>query len=318
MNTIYKMGTTIIHRTADLLPTSGSEAYQDMLPAAEQVKESLHRFSPEAVKETLQSWIPGLLALGIRLAVAALIIFIGSRVAKGVKKFLNKTFQRMEMDLGVSKFLLSVAEVCIYAIAVFIAADNFGIPSASIIALLGSAGLAIGLSLKDSLANVAGGILILLMRPFTVNDYIVFGDLEGTVQNIGLVYTTLAAADNKKITIPNGSISNGAVVNVTAQEKRRVDIEVGIGYTSDMKKAKEILYHIFESEPRVLKEEGITVYVGQLADSAVIIGGRGWTKTEDYWSVRWGIIESVKEEFDEAGIEIPYNQLDVNLKRAEK
>lgn len=172
MNTIYKMGTTIIHRTADLLPSSGSEAYQDILPAAEQVKESLHKFSPEAVKETLQSWIPGLLALGIRLAVAALIIFIGSRVAKGVKKFLRKTFQRMELDLGVSKFLLSVAEVCIYAIAVFIAADNFGIPSASIVALLGSAGLAIGLSLKDSLANVAGGILILLMRPFTVNDYI--------------------------------------------------------------------------------------------------------------------------------------------------
>ena len=220
--------------------------------------------------------------------------------------------------MGVSKFLLSVAEVCIYAIAVFIAADNFGIPSASIVALLGSAGLAIGLSLKDSLANVAGGILILLMRPFTVNDYIIFEDMEGTVQNIGLVYTTLAAADNKKITIPNGSISNGAVINVTAQEKRRVDIEVGIGYTSDMKKAKEILYRIFESEPRVLKEEGITVYVGQLADSAVIIGGRGWTKTDDYWSVRWGIIESIKEEFDKAGIEIPYNQLDVNLKRAEK
>ena len=318
MNTIYKMGTTIIHRTADLLPTSGSEAYQDMLPAAEPEKECLHKFSPEAVKETLQSWIPGLLALGIRLAVAALIIFIGSRVAKGVKKFLRKTFQRMELDLGVSKFLLSVAEVCIYAIAVFIAADNFGIPSASIVALLGSAGLAIGLSLKDSLANVAGGILILLMRPFTVNDYIIFEDMEGTVQNIGLVYTTLAAADNKKITIPNGSISNGAVINVTAQEKRRVDIEVGIGYTSDMKKAKEILYRIFESEPRVLKEEGITVYVGQLADSAVIIGGRGWTKTDDYWSVRWGIIESIKEEFDKAGIEIPYNQLDVNLKRAEK
>ena len=326
MNTIYKLETAVIRRTADLLPASSSGADQDIfptigqdvLPAAEQVKESLHKFSPEAVKETLQSWIPGLLALGIRLAVAALIIFIGSRVAKGVKKFLRKTFQRMELDLGVSKFLLSVAEVCIYAIAVFIAADNFGIPSASIVALLGSAGLAIGLSLKDSLANVAGGILILLMRPFTVNDYIIFEDMEGTVQNIGLVYTTLAAADNKKITIPNGSISNGAVINVTAQEKRRVDIEVGIGYTSDMKKAKEILYRIFESEPRVLKEEGITVYVGQLADSAVIIGGRGWTKTDDYWSVRWGIIESIKEEFDKAGIEIPYNQLDVNLKRAEK
>ena len=167
-------------------PTIG----QDVLPTAEQVKESLYRFTPEAVKETLQSWVPGLIALGIRLAIAALIIFIGSRIARGVRNFLIKTFQRMDLDLGVSKFLTSAAEVCIYAIAVFIAADNFGIPSASIVALLGSAGLAIGLSLKDSLANVAGGILILLLRPFTVNDYIVFEDLEGTVLNIGLVYTT--------------------------------------------------------------------------------------------------------------------------------
>ena len=109
-------------------------------------------------------------------------------------------------------------------------------------------------------------------------------------------------------------LSNGAVVNVTAQEKRRLDIEVGIGYTSDMKKAKEILYSISIRISIVIKEDGITVYVGQLADSAVIIGGRGWTKTEDYWSVRWGIIESIKEEFDKAGIEIPYNQLDVHLK----
>ena len=322
MNRIYEIGTSIIHQTADLLPASSSGADQDILPTigqdvlptAEQVKESLYRFTPEAVKETLQSWVPGLIALGIRLAIAALIIFIGSRIARGVRNFLIKTFRRMDLDLGVSKFLTSAAEVCIYAIAVFIAADNFGIPSASIVALLGSAGLAIGLSLKDSLANVAGGILILLLRPFTVNDYIVFEDLEGTVLNIGLVYTTLAAMDNKKITIPNGMISNGAVVNVTAQEKRRLDIEVGIGYTSDMKKAKEILYSIYESDPRVIKEDGITVYVGQLAESAVIIGGRGWTKTEDYWSVRWDIIESIKEEFDKAGIEIPYNQLDVHLK----
>ena len=164
MNRIYEIGTSIIHQTADLLPASSSGADQDILPTigqdvlptAEQVKESLYRFTPEAVKETLQSWVPGLIALGIRLAIAALIIFIGSRIARGVRNFLTKTFQRMDLDLGVSKFLTSAAEVCIYAIAVFIAADNFGIPSASIVALLGSAGLAIGLSLKDSLANVAG------------------------------------------------------------------------------------------------------------------------------------------------------------------
>lgn len=267
----------------------------------------------ETVFDTVKGWLPELANFGIRLLIAAVIIFVGSRVARMVQRILKKTFERMALDLSVSRFLGAAADAGIYAIAIFIAADQIGIPSASIIALLGSAGLAIGLSLQGSLANVAGGILIMLMRPFGVQDYIVYDNLEGTVQAIGLVYTTLITVDNKKITIPNGSISNASVINVTAQDKRRVDIEVGIGYSSDMKKAKEIIRRIYESHPLVLVEEGITVYVGELADSAVIIGGRGWTATEDYWSVRWAIIEQIKDEFDRAGIEIPFNQMDVNI-----
>lgn len=267
----------------------------------------------ETVFDTAKGWLPDLANFGIRLLIAAAIIFVGSRVVRMVRRILKKTFERMALDLSVSKFLGAAADAGIYAITIFIAADQIGIPSASIIALLGSAGLAIGLSLQGSLANVAGGILIMLMRPFGVQDYIVYDNLEGTVQAIGLVYTTLITVDNKKITIPNGSISNASVINVTAQDKRRVDIEVGIGYSSDMKKAKEIIRRIYESHPLVLVEEGITVYVGELADSAVIIGGRGWTATGDYWSVRWAIIEQIKDEFDRAGIEIPFNQMDVNI-----
>lgn len=267
----------------------------------------------ETVFDTVKGWLPDLANFGIRLLIAAAIIFVGSRVVRMVRRILKKTFERMALDLSVSKFLGAAADAGIYAITIFIAADQIGIPSASIIALLGSAGLAIGLSLQGSLANVAGGILIMLMRPFGVQDYIVYDNLEGTVQAIGLVYTTLITVDNKKITIPNGSISNASVINVTAQDKRRVDIEVGIGYSSDMKKAKEIIRRIYESHPLVLVEEGITVYVGELADSAVIIGGRGWTATGDYWSVRWAIIEQIKDEFDRAGIEIPFNQMDVNI-----
>lgn len=267
----------------------------------------------ETVFDTVKGWLPDLANFGIRLLIAVAIIFVGSRVVRMVRRILKKTFERMALDLSVSKFLGAAADAGIYAITIFIAADQIGIPSASIIALLGSAGLAIGLSLQGSLANVAGGILIMLMRPFGVQDYIVYDNLEGTVQAIGLVYTTLITVDNKKITIPNGSISNASVINVTAQDKRRVDIEVGIGYSSDMKKAKEIIRRIYESHPLVLVEEGITVYVGELADSAVIIGGRGWTATGDYWSVRWAIIEQIKDEFDRAGIEIPFNQMDVNI-----
>lgn len=272
----------------------------------------------DTVLDTMKGWMPGLGRFGLRLLIAAVIVFVGTRVARMVRRILKKTFDRMELDLSVGRFLISVADAGIYAIAIFIAADQIGIPSASIIALLGSAGLAVGLSLQGSLANVAGGILIMLMRPFGVGDYIIYDSIEGTVQVIGLVYTTLITVDNKKITVPNGNISNATVINVTAQDKRRVDIEVGIGYSSDMRQAKEIIRRIYESHPLVLQEEGITVYVGALADSAVIIGGRGWTKTEDYWSVRWAIIEQIKDEFDQNGIEIPFNQMDVNIRHCGK
>lgn len=281
---------------------------------AVEVQQDLQQLKPNVMLETIKGWTPGLLGFGYRLLIAALIIFVGIRVAKVVHRLLKKTFDRMGTDLSVSKFLTSVADAGVYALTVFIAADKIGIPSASIIALLGSAGLAIGLSLQGSLANVAGGILILLTRPFGVHDYIVCDGVEGTVQNIGLTYTTLVTVDNKKITIPNGSVSNTTIINVTSQDKRRVDIEVGIGYSSNMKTAKDIIRRIYENHPLVLVEDGITVYVGELADSAVMIGGRGWTKTEDYWTVRWGILEEIKEQFDQAGIQIPFNQMDVNIR----
>lgn len=263
--------------------------------------------------ETMKGWWPGLTKLGYRLLIAALILFIGNRVVRMVRRLLQKTLDRTSVDASVGKFLISVTEVCIYALAVFIAADSLGIPSASIIALLGSAGLAVGLSLQESLKNVAGGIFLMLMRPFGVGDFIIFKDVEGTVDSIGLVYTTLVTLDNRKITIPNGSISNDVVVNVTVQEKRRLNLEVGISYESDLKRAKEILRSLYEEHPLILKEEGVVVFVGELGESAVMLGARGWVKTDDYWPVRWDLIEQIKESFDEAGIEIPYRKMDVRV-----
>lgn len=272
------------------------------------------KLKPDVVMETLQSWLPGLLGFGGRLLIAALILVIGSRVVRMVRKFLKKTFERMEMDLSVRKYLLAVADTALYTLVIFIAADKIGIPSASIIALLGSAGLAIGLALQGSLANVAGGILILLMRPFGVGDYIVCESAEGTVNNIGLVYTTLLTIDNRKVTIPNGNISNMTVINTTSQEKRRLNLEIRVSYRSDLKKAKEILYRICEEHPGVLKEEGIMTFVSDLAENAVIVVVRGWTRKEDYWNTRWDILETIKETFDAEGIEIPYSQVNVNIR----
>lgn len=291
-----------------------TEAILETQPLAEQVQADLQQLQPNVILETIKGWMPGLVSFGYRLLVAAVIIFIGTRVVKSVRKFLKKTFERMNMDLSVSRFLMSVADACVYALTIFIAADKIGIPSASIIALLGSAGLAIGLSLQGSLENVAGGILIVITRPFGVGDYIICDGVEGTVENVGLAYTTLVTVDNRKITIPNGSVSNSTIVNVTSQEKRRVDVSVGISYSSDLKAAKEIIRRVYEEHPLVLKDEKITVYVSELADSAVVIGGRGWTKTEDYWTVRWDVLEQVKEALDREGIEIPFNQMDVNIR----
>ncbi len=283
---------------------------------AEEVQTDLQQLKPNVIFDTLTSWGPGMLSLAYRLAIAALIFFIGTRVASLVRRFLRRAFHRMNMDLSLSKFLLSLSDAIIYVIVLFMALEKIGVPSASILALLGSAALAIGLSLQDSLGNFAGGILILLMRPYGIHDYIISEGVEGTVQNIGLVYTTLLTIDNKKITVPNGSLSNSIITNVTALEKRRLDLSVGISYQSDLKKAKELLEALFRKHPQILKEadgEEITVFVQSLGDSSVVLEARGWIPTEHYWPARWQLTEEIKLAFDEAGIEIPYNQLEVHM-----
>lgn len=269
------------------------------------------------VLENIRKLMPGLGAFGVRLLVAVVIIVVGIRCVKILRKFTGRMFTRMELDASVSGFLMAVIDAVAYAVVVLIAAEKIGIPSASIIALLGSATLAVGLSLQGSLANLAGSILIMLTRPYAVGDYIISGGIEGTVQNIGLVYTTLTTPDNKRITVPNGNISNSIVTNVTAQEIRRVDIEVTISYTSDMGRAKELMQQICQDHPLVLAEEGITVYVGELAQNGVVVGVRSWTRTPDYWAARWDILETVKRQFDSHGIEIPFAQLDVRVRREE-
>lgn len=303
-----------VETAAEKAVETAAEAMEQIQPVALQVQEDLQQLKPNVILETVKRWTPGLLSFGYRLLIAVIIILIGMRIIRSGRKVLQRTFERMDLDLSLSKFLISVLDAIAYALVFFIAADKIGIPSASIITLVGSAGLAIGLSLQGSLANFAGGILILVMRPFVVGNYIICGSVEGTVQDIGLVYTTLMTVDNKKVTIPNGSLSNATLINVTVQEKRRVDIRVGISYSSNMKTAKAILEDVYRSHPLVLDEEDVTVFVDELADSAVMIGGRGWTKTEDYWKARCDITESIKERFDEAGIEIPFHQLDVNIR----
>ena len=246
--------------------------------------------------------------------IAVLILFIGFYFAKWIRSILSKTFKRMEIEVGLRKFLLSCIHIMLYSIVIFAALERIGVSSASIIAVLGSAGLALGLALQGSLSNFAGGVLILLMKPFKVGDYIVCQDsVEGTVTVIGLVYTTLTTADNKTVIIPNGNLSNSTLTNVTMQDYRRVDLTVGISYESDLQKAKEILQAIFSGHELIEKEKPIQIFVHELSQNAVILGARGWVKTEDYWTVKWDVTESVKISFDREAIEIPYQQMDIRI-----
>ncbi len=267
--------------------------------------------------DTVKNWLPALSGFAMDLLAAVLILIIGFKVVGAVRRMAERSFARMEMELSLRKFLLSLIQAVLYAVLIFMAAERIGIQSSSIIALLGSAGVTLGLALQGSLSNFAGGVLILLMRPFKVGDYIVSQYGEGTVAVIGLVYTTLNTTDNKTVVIPNGSLSNSPITNATAEKFRRLDLTVGISYQADLKKAKDILLDIYTSHPKVLKDHPIQVFVDQLADSAVIIGGRGWTATDDYWQTRWDITEEIKLRLDEAGIEIPFNQMDVHVSYGE-
>lgn len=285
----------------------------ETLELAQEVQQNLEQLKPNVVLETVKGWLPGLTRLGIHLLTAVVILIIGFRIAKTVQKMLSKSFERMDMEISLRKFLLSMVYAMVCVLTIFIAADKLGVSSASIVAILGSAGLALSLSLQNMLGNFAGGVIILLMKPFKVGDYIVCGSEEGTVTAIGLVYTTLSTVDSKQVILPNGNLSNTNLTNVTAQDKRRLEVKIGVGYQSDLKKAKEILYGLFVDHPLVMKDQEVTIFVDSLGESSVVIAARGWVATSDYWNVKWELTEKLKLAYDEAGIEIPYRKLDVNI-----
>ena len=275
----------------------------------EAITEEIDRF-----QRYIDEYLPGVVAFGLRVLMALVLFFIGSRLIKLLRRIVRRSMERAGADVGVMQFIDSILKAFLYFVLVMLIASSFGVDTTSVVALVGSAGLAAGLALQGSLANFAGGVLLLMVRPFKVGDYIIQGDLEGTVSEIQMIYTYLLTPDNRKVVIPNGKLADNSLINVTAQEKRRLDIDVGISYTADLKKATETSMKLLEREERVLKEEEHMVVVSELADSAVILKLRFWVKPEDYWSVKWDMTEAVKLAFDAEGIEIPFNQVDVHIR----
>ncbi len=269
--------------------------------------------TPGALQQLLQSITPSLTKLVFNIVISIIIFFIGKKLIGFLLKLLDKFLAKTSIDVGVAKFLSSAARTCMYAILIFMIVGQLGVNTASIVTVMGAAGLAISMSLQGSLANVAGGILILLMKPFRVGDYVMTSFGDGTVQAIGLVYTTITTVDNRVLTIPNGTLANSAVTDASMMPERRLDISVGISYDSDIRKAKEIMEEVYRSCPAVIVDKGINVHVSSLGDSAVVIEAFGWVPGSEFLSSKWYVTEEIKLRFDEGGIKIPYPQMDVHL-----
>lgn len=288
-------------------------------------KEAVAEVTQDVVEETmnfqkyLNDHIPDLITFGLKVVLAIVFFFIGRKIITWIRKIVRKSFERSNADKGVEQFVDSLLKFFLYAILLFSIVTKFGVESSSIAALIASGGVAIGLAVQGSLSNFAGGVLILLLKPFVVGDYIIEDNHknEGTVKEIQIFYTKLSTVDNKTIIIPNGTLANTSLTNVTAKEVRRLEIKVGISYDSDLRKAKKILAEILDREEKILKEDEVLIYVDNLADSSVQIGIRAWVKTDDYWPVRWKLLEEIKLTFDREGIEIPYPQIKVHMKECE-
>lgn len=290
------------------------ESVTDILDTATEV-------TAEATKEVnglfqfVEDNIPTIISFGIKVLLALVFFFVGGKIIKWLRKVVKRSLERTGADTGVMQFVDSMLKFGLYALLIFMIATNFGVESSSVAALIASAGVAIGLALQGSLSNFAGGILILLLKPFAVGDYISVTQegIEGTVKEIQIFYTKMATVDNQTVVVPNSILTSNSLTNVTARPERKLDLKVGISYNADMKAAKRIVENMLRSDPSVIQEEEIVVFVSDLADSAVIIGLRAWVKTEEYWATRWRLLEQIKTRFDEAGIEIPYNQITVHM-----
>ncbi|WP_341215688.1 mechanosensitive ion channel domain-containing protein [uncultured Wocania sp.] len=262
-----------------------------------------------------EKWLQLALDYGLKILGAILIWIIGSWVIKKIIKTTKKIMSKRNYDESLQKFLVNLLGWILKIILIVVVLGTVGVETTSFAAILAAAGLAIGLALQGSLGNFAGGVLIMIFKPFKIDDLIEAQGEIGVVKEIEIFTTKLTGLSNKEIIIPNGSLSNGNIINYTTEGTRRVDLTFGVGYDSDIKKTKDVLMQVLTSHPKVLKEPAPTVNVSELADSSINFAVRPWSTADDYWAVYFGITEDVKEALDAAGIEIPYpHQVEIQKK----
>ncbi|HPI32448.1 MAG TPA: mechanosensitive ion channel, partial [candidate division Zixibacteria bacterium] len=241
------------------------------------------------------------------------ILIVGYLLTKFLTAAVRRITTRAQVDAALVKFLATVTKVMLLVFVILAAMNSLGVQTTSFIALIGAAGLAVGLALQGSLANFAAGVMLILFRPFKGGDYVETAGVAGTVEEIHIFHTVLRTPDNKKVTVPNSAVTGGNIINYSAHDTRRIDMVFTVGYRDDLRLAKRTLEEILAADPRVLKDPPPTVAVGQLAESAVNIVVRPWVRTEHYWPVLFDVHERVKERFDEQGVTIPYPQRDIHV-----
>ena len=274
---------------------------------------------PSVMEKMLKSFLDELpskaMGLGIKIVLCILLFFIGTKLIKMIQKMLTKSMQKAGAEEGVISFMASLTRAALYFLLIFFLLSGFGVDTASIIAVVGSAGVAIGLAVQGSLSNLAGGVLILTTKPFKVGDYIREANhgYEGTVKEIQIFYTKLVTVYNEVVILPNGELANSSLVNLTGNEIRKADIKLSISYRADIKKAKQVLQEMLEQDDAVLKQEDHFVFVSDLGESGIELVIRCCFKQEDYWNGKWRLTEQAKLVLDQNGIEIPFPQLDVHM-----
>ncbi|MEZ8119604.1 small-conductance mechanosensitive channel MscS [Vibrio splendidus] len=254
---------------------------------------------------------------GVNIISALIILFIGNLIVKAVANSVSKVLQKKKMDRAVVEFVHGLVRYLLFVIVLIAALGRLGVQTASVVAVIGAAGLAVGLALQGSLSNFAAGVLIVAFRPFKSGDYVEIGGVAGSVDSIQIFQTVLTTPDNKMVVVPNGSVIGSPITNYSRHDTRRIDLMIGVSYNADLQKTKALLTKICESDERVLKEPGVQVGVHTLADSSVNFVVRPWVNTAEYWDVYFDLMQAIKEGLDNEGIEIPFPQVDVHMNKVE-
>lgn len=252
----------------------------------------------------------------VNIALAIVVFIVGRLIAKVLVKVLEGLLVRAKVDTMLVEFIGSIASAALLLFVIIASLDMLGVNTTSLIAMLGAAGLAVGLALQGSLQNFASGVLLIIFRPFQVGNYIDAGGVSGTVEKITIFNTIMLTPDNREIIVPNAAVYGGTITNFSARATRRIDLVFGIGYGDDVKKARDIMAQTMESDERILKDPAPTVAVSELADSSVNFVVRPWVNASDYWDVKWDLTEKIKLAFDEQGVSIPFPQMDVHTDKA--